>query len=100
MIYCGTQVRGYPVKWESRNGTDRIVFQYDLLEGSSWIKLAEISLYPFKRGELIRLLQEAGFVDIQIFADLEPVPDLKDEKVSAADFLTYVAHKVINAKAD
>ena len=92
-IYCGTRVRGYPIRWEKRDSVNRIVFRYDLLKNGSWAKLAEISLYPFRQGELFDLLKQAGFVKIEIYADLQPVEEINNKTLSDADFLTYVAYK-------
>jgi hypothetical protein len=95
VIYCGTKVRGYPVRWESRNGVKRIVFEYDLSsEDGSWAKLAEISLYPFRNGELLNFLGVAGFKEIEKFPDMSLREDLnRSQRLPDADFFTYAAYK-------
>lgn len=47
-----------------------------------------LHLYPFKRGELLGLLEEAGFSEIQTFGDY--MADFDSDNV---EFLTYVARK-------
>lgn len=49
-----------------------------------------IALYPFKKGELKSLLQNAGFIDIKTFGDYKPEGSYNPKEV---EFYTYVARK-------
>ncbi len=80
VVYCGEKVDAKPV-FISKN---KIVFEYFHKEKK--IK-SRLILYPFKDGELLALLKEAGFKKIQQFSDFKKGKDNK------ADFFTYVAYK-------
>jgi len=99
VMYRGTKVRGLPVKVSTEEiswrlyDTSGVARKEDLTE--SFRGNRALLLYPFKRGELLDLIRNAGFSDVEVFADLKPthsVDVLPDE--SALDhkaFITYVA---------
>jgi hypothetical protein len=102
VMFRGNAIRGYPVAISP----DVIVWDFFLnapsLHGEDLSRrrlgAPLLELYPFKRGELLALLIEAGFVRIRVYADLdlvaENVTQLDDDALLAgADFLTYVAEK-------
>ncbi len=101
VMYCGEKVRGCP--WEVMD--DRILWRIyrndPRPKNSREIEAARIgdndlTLYPLGRGELEGLLRDAGFTDIERYADLEPLlaePNARSEQESRADFFTYTALK-------
>ena len=82
--YRGQYVHGRPVSITD----DKITVEYSHDESGI---LGRLSFYPYKKGELRSLLQEAGFIDIQQWGDYEPGDD-RD-----SDFFEYVAR---NPKAN
>ncbi|HII15714.1 MAG TPA: class I SAM-dependent methyltransferase [Nanoarchaeota archaeon] len=79
-VYCGDKVHGRPIEISD----DKVRFEYkDERTGSKGYLL----LYPFKRGELLDLLKEAGF------AKIEPYSDYKKGFTPDADFYQYVCIK-------
>ncbi len=79
-VYCGETVRAFPFEITEQ----KVVMQY---VDKKRKKKAELVLYPFKRGELLSLLNEAGFNKVQVFSDY------KKGFNSEADFYTYVCSK-------
>ncbi len=80
VVYCGKNVKGYPVKISDK----KVVMEYfDKIRNKKF----QLSLYPFKKGELYTLLCRAGFKKIQQFSDY-----IKGFN-SKADFYTYVCMK-------
>lgn len=111
-MYCGTAVKGCPVKMSK---TD-VVFRYyqnDEAFSSSMMSTDELSeqqrkalddreigklhLYPFDRGELGKLLVDCGFQDITVYRDLDwekPYSFAGGEWFDEeTDFFVYVATK-------
>ncbi|MBN2043217.1 MAG: class I SAM-dependent methyltransferase [Candidatus Aenigmarchaeota archaeon] len=78
--YCGTKVHGRPVEIEE----NKVVMEY---EDERTGKKAYLVLYPFRRGEFLSLLREAGFRKITIYSDF------KEGYNKNADFYQYVAVK-------
>lgn len=79
-VYCGDKVHGKPIEISN----DKVLFEYtDEITG----KKGHLVLYPFKRGELLNLLKEAGFTKIEQYSDYKKgfYPD--------ADFYQYVCQK-------
>lgn len=112
VMYCGTEVKGCPKSISDtdvvfryyRNDPDfeRLVKDADELDESLKRALDEreigvLHLYPFKRGELGRLIEECGFVDVTVVRDLEwndPRAFNEGDWFDAdADFFTYIAKK-------
>jgi SAM-dependent methyltransferase len=79
-MYCGTRVHGKPVEIEE----NKVVMQY---EDTKTGKRAYLVLYPFRKGELLSLLKEAGFRKITLYSDFKKGYDRN------ADFYQYVAEK-------
>ncbi len=79
-VYCGELVDVRPV-FISKN---KVVLEYVHREKNLTVQL---TVYPFKEGEIFGLLKEAGFRKILQYSDF------KLGKNSKADFFTYVAHK-------
>lgn len=79
-VYCGDKVHGRPVEITG----DRVKFEY-VNEVTS--KKAHLVLYPFKKGEMKKLLTFAGFKFVEQFSDYQ-----KGEKFDA-DFYQYVCWK-------
>ncbi len=78
-VYCGSRVRAQPVEISE----ERIVMKYEHENGDC----ASLSFYPFKRGELLSHLREAGFGEVERFSDYAPGFD------ENAEFYQYVAIK-------
>jgi glycine/sarcosine N-methyltransferase len=64
---------------------EKVVMEYQHLESREKSRLA---MYPFKRGELLGNLVEAGFTDILLFGDYE-----RNFDPGEAEFITYAARK-------
>lgn len=79
-MYCGTRVHGMPVEIED----NKIVMEYEDTETK---KRAYLVLYPFKRGEFLLLLKEAGFEKVTTYSDYRKGFDQN------ADFYQYAAYK-------
>ncbi len=77
--YCGDNVRCAPVEISG----DKVVLQLEHENGAK----ARLSTYPFKRGELLSVLREAGFGKITQYSDYSPGFD------ESAEFYQYVAVK-------
>lgn len=79
-VYCGDKVHAKPIEITD----DKVRFEYaDKMTG----KKAFLILYPFKRGNIKRLLITAGFKSVEQFSDYK-----KGEKLNA-DFYQYVCKK-------
>ncbi len=79
-VYCGNNVHGYPIEIEN----DKIVMEYyDPIRK----KKGNLTLYPFKKGELLELLKEAGFTKIKQYADYS------ENQKENPDFFQYVCKK-------
>jgi len=63
-VYCGQKVDGRPESIE----TGKVVFRYDHQDG----RTARLTVYPFGKGELHGLLDEAGFVEVRQYSDYRP----------------------------
>ena len=79
-VYCGYDVHGRPIAIDDR----KVIFQY---ENELTKKKAFLTMYPFKRGELFRLLTEAGFKKILVYSDYSEKFDPE------ADFYQYICIK-------
>ncbi len=79
-VYCGDTVHGKPI--EISEG--RVLFEY---VDERTKRSAYLSLYPFKRGELLGLLTQAGFRKIEQYSDYKKGFD------ETADFYQYVCLK-------
>src|SRR4030042_2838084 len=79
-VYCGEKVHARPIELSD----NRAKFEY---ADERTNKKAHLVMYPWKRGELKKLLQKTGFTSIQQYSDysLEENPD--------ADFYQYVCVK-------
>ena len=114
VMYCGTKVRGCP----KRISEGDVVFRYyrddmafhnkmmsartldaTLREELDSREIGLLHLYPFRKGDLGRLLLECQFEDIVVYRDLDwtnPRPfDLEGDGWfdESADFFTYLARK-------
>lgn len=79
-VYCGDNVHGEPIEISD----SEVRFEYtDKRTG----KKGHLVLYPFKKGELMGLLREAGFTRIEQYSDYEKGYDHE------ADFVQYVCGK-------
>ncbi|MBE9592126.1 MAG: class I SAM-dependent methyltransferase [Proteobacteria bacterium] len=89
-IYCGEVVQGCPVEIKDNN----VKFYYYRNHTSATFediirnRVGILDMYPFKRGEMKRVLKRAGFVNIIECSDL--VKRGIDEN---ADFFIYAAYK-------
>lgn len=79
-VYCGDKVHCKPIEIAK----DKVRFEY-IDEVTN--KKAKLILYPFKRGEMKKLLITVGFKSIEQFSDYK-----KGEKFNA-DFYQYVCRK-------
>lgn len=79
-VYCGTEVKGYPIKISQKE----VVMEYTALKTH---EKGELRLYPFKKGELVSLVKETGFSNIRPFFDFQK------KKNENADFILYLAQK-------
>ena len=86
-IYCGDQVKGWPYKI---NG-NTVTFRYARNTGS---ECAELLLYMLQRDDLLRLLADEGFINIQEYSDF------KSGFSKDADFFIYVAKKPLSSEID
>jgi SAM-dependent methyltransferase len=113
IMYCGEEVKGCPKSIAAND----VVFRYykndedfhsrmmaaEELDAKLRRELDDreigvLHLYPFRKGDLGRLLKDVGFVDITVYRDLDwTTPyefDGTDEWFDeGADFFTYVARK-------
>lgn len=79
-VYCGDKVHGKPIEISE----DKVKFKYiDEVTG----KKGFLILYPFKRGEMKKLLATAGFKAIEQFSDYKKFEN------DNADFYQYVCQK-------
>ena len=78
-VYCGDKVRTQPVEIKD----NKIVMKYEHEDG----KRAFLVQYPYKKGELLELLQTVGFKDINQYSDYSPGYNYE------ADFFEFVAVK-------
>jgi SAM-dependent methyltransferase len=95
VMYLGAQVLGAPFEFDGK----RFVFEYwnVQLDNNNRFKkegndpLGSLSMFAFPRGTMLGALESAGFKEIKVLGDLEPIPTnaLSDE----CDFYTYVAVK-------
>lgn len=89
VMYCGEAINGIPV----RITDDTVKFLYYRAQGVTSLedaeenKLGTLKMYPFKEGELQRLLSSTGFERVDRYSDFEE--GLNED----ADFFTYVAYK-------
>ena len=78
-VYCGTdKVACKPVQVSD----ELVVMEYEHLKTS---ERAYIELYPFKKGEMISLLREAGFQHIEVYKDYKQI------NCGDVEFYTHVA---------
>lgn len=78
VMYCGTSVRAVPIHISHSS----VRFSY--VDNTTGAQLGALDMHPFRRGELYRLLTNAGFTNISVFSDLQPGVR------TTADFYTYV----------
>lgn len=97
-MYCGKTVKGCPIDITPEKVTwacysnDQEVSNWETLNQCI---IGEFELYPFKKGELFRLLSDVGgFVNIQCYSNLQ----LGDNP--EAEFFTYTAIKRLEKHAD
>lgn len=84
VIYCGDIVQGRPVSIDE----DLVVFEYTHhLLGPR----GRLYMYPFKEGELKRMLEDARFTVVQAYKDLKKAKEYTIKE--PPDFFTYVAKK-------
>ena len=79
-VYCGNKVHGYPVAISA----NKVVFEYD---DKIRNKKAQLTLYPFKRNELLGLIESCGFGKVAQYSDY------KEKYAEDADFYLYVCTK-------
>ncbi len=79
-VYCGETVHGTPIEIDEQH----VKFEY--VDEASETK-GYLTLYPFKRGELKRVLQNTGFTNVTQYSDYKSAFDLD------ADFYQYVCQK-------
>lgn len=79
-VYCGDKIDGKPIKISE----NKIHFEYT---DKRTQKKSYLVFYPFKRGELLNLLKEAGFTKIKQYSDY------KKDFNPDADFYQYVCQK-------
>jgi len=79
-MYCGHIVTGRPIAVSEAN----VKFGYFHNELGC---VGTLGMYPFKKGELRRLLYSVGFSQVQGF------PDFGGSSIETCDFVTYVAVK-------
>ena len=79
-VYCGDKVHGEPIEISENKVRMKYV---DERTG----KKGHLVMYPFKKNELLNLLEESGFKKVKQFADY------KEEINSNADFYQYVCVK-------
>ncbi len=78
-VYCGKKVKCVPIEI----GPEKIVLKATHENG----KAGQMTLYPFKDGELVSLIRQAGFENIEQYSDFKNGHDV------GADFFQYVAKK-------
>ena len=78
-VYCGTETENHPILIEE----NRIVFEY--VHNNKW--RSHLTVYPFKKGEMLEILRAAGF---SYFCEYS---DYKEGYNENADFFQYVAVK-------
>ncbi len=79
-VYCGSKVKTQPTKISK----SEVVMEY---KHTGTGETGHLTLYPFKKDEMIQLLKEAGFTKIKQYSDYNEKYDNK------ADFYTYVCVK-------
>ena len=79
-VYCGNKIHARPVEITD----DRVVMRYD---DSIRNQFGFLVLYPFKEGELLSELKEAGFSKITKYADF------RKQASGVPDFFQYVCEK-------
>lgn len=79
-VYHGQKVHTHPI---SITDTE-VIMEYTHLETG---KKGYLKLYPFKKGELLALLKQSGFSDVQQYSDYQPGYNAE------ADFHQYVCIK-------
>jgi 2-polyprenyl-3-methyl-5-hydroxy-6-metoxy-1,4-benzoquinol methylase len=103
VMYRGKKLRGYPAHIDRATRTVRWRFYRNSppIENRGELEARRLGgpdllLHAFSHGEMFDLLKQAGFGDIDVYADLQPIarhadsmPDLTT--VGQADFVTYVA---------
>ncbi len=79
-VYCGDKVHGKPIVITPEN------VRMEYIDETTGNK-GYLNLYPFKKGELLELLQDSGFKEIETYSDYQkPVDD-------NADFYQYICIK-------
>jgi SAM-dependent methyltransferase len=79
-VYCGKDVRGFPIKITNRAVKWKYVH-------SKTGKIGFLDMHPFKEGQVLKELSEAGFSEVKQFSDYREGVD------ETADFFQYVARK-------
>jgi hypothetical protein len=105
VMYRGQKIRGYPahvdkgarmVHWRFFRNVPAISDRGELDDRR--LRGSDLVLHAFSHGELFSLLRNAGFTEIDVYADLVQIqaratsmPDRN--RIGDADFITYVARK-------
>jgi hypothetical protein len=100
-MYGGLAVRGYParisqesISWRFFSNSPPVAGDRNSIVERDF-KVKELTLYPFRHGELYSLLRGVGFTDIEVYSDLQRIGTGDDmparESVGDAVFVTYVA---------
>lgn len=103
VMYGGRNVRGFPAEisddmviWRFFDNTGGVKRTRKAIIESQF-NVKDLSLYPFRHGELYGLLEEAGFVVREVFADLTKVSNGRGmpakDGIGEAAFITYVAER-------
>lgn len=103
VMYGGRALRGFPAEVSK----EAIIWRFFDNSGApkrtrkaivdAQLNVKDLVLYPFRHGEMHGLLQNAGFSNIRVYADLRylqngnRMPDAGD--IGDADFITYVAER-------
>lgn len=91
VMYCQKTIRGIPYPHGFVKGAITFVYfpkEIDNIDEAWARRVGHLHMYPFRRGELKKLLEDAGFIDIKVYSDLTKVGF--DDK---ADFFTYLAYR-------
>lgn len=89
VVYCGEVVQGYPIKIDEKENL--VVFEY-----SHHIlgPVGTLNMYPFQKGEMKRLLEDAKLKVIGTYWDLRKPKEHKEKYgQEPPDFFTHVAIK-------
>ncbi len=92
VVYCSNTIRARPKSMPELPGIDNDVLTLEYIRSSSGKPVGTFDVLPFKRKQLVGLLEESGFRSVKSFHNLSA-----KGRADKSQFITYVASRSYDA---